>query len=126
MGRKTFRLLTAGLAMGLFVCASPAGAMIGFLAIWAVIIGAAPLMIAAAFIPGAQDLKLPTWTPAAVLAVLGLAVIAAGARALIAADQARRAGAHDAARASALKGLAVASLPLAFLLSVRSLEAAWP
>lgn len=126
VGRTRFRILIGLIAVAHLVAASELGALAGFAAIWAIIFALAPLGIAAALIPGLEEQGLPTWTPAAVLCVAGLAIAAAALRQFLKAVAARRKGDHDEARRRAIRGLSIASVPTCLILSVQALADAWP
>lgn len=126
VGRTRFRILIGLIAFAHLLSASEVGALIGFVASWAVIIALVPVGIGASLIPGLDDLSLPSWTPAAVLGAAGLAIMTGAARQLLKAGAARRAGDHDEARRRAVFGLSVASVPTCFFLSVKALADAWP
>lgn len=126
MGRTRFRILIGLIAFSYLAAASEFGALLGFAAIWAMIIAMAPVAIGASVIPGAQGLDLPAWTPQAVAGAIGLAIMAATLRQFLKANAARLAGRHDEARRCAFSGLLIASVPAWLVLSVMALAEAWP
>lgn len=126
MGRTKFRLLIGLIAFAHLLAASELGALIGFVAIWAIIFAMAPVAIGAFFIPGLNGSDLPAWAPAGVAGGIGLAIMAVVAHQLMKAGAARLAGDHGEARRRVIVGLAIASVPTCFLLSVQALADAWP
>lgn len=126
MGQTKFRLVIGLLAFAHLVAASELGGLIGFVAIWAMIIALMPLGIAATFLLALQNVQLPAWTPAVVLIAVGLAIITAAARQLMKAYAARRGSEHDEARRRAVFGLSIASVPTCLILSLKSLADTWP
>lgn len=126
MGRKRFRILIGLIAFAHLVAASEFGALIGFAAIWAIIIAFMPIGIGLALIPGIDERGLPAWTPTAVACAVGLAIAAVALRQIIKAAAARRKGEHDEARRRAVLGMSIASVPTCLILSVKALADAWP
>lgn len=106
--------------------ASKLGLVQGFIAISARIIAIAPLAIIASFIPGADQWKPLKSGPEPLLLGVALLFFAFAALKFARAVAARRAEDHDRARAHAFAGLAIASVPTSFILSVRWMVDAWP
>lgn len=127
MSRRRFTMVAIAWGIALLLTLSPLGAMVGFFAAFGVAMygGAAGVALQ----QGARLVGLePTW--AEIGAVLGygtVGIIAAAALAMAVKGLMRWQRAEEEAALSAFAGtLSLVAAPVALLLSVHSLEKAWP